>query len=145
MMKFRLVSVAALVIFSMSICIAEDQRLYGAWKPVLYTVQGVSYPMDGLIIITPNYFSANTLFSLSGNINSDANANAGPYKVVNNKIIVTQWMQLHWRSGDPDENFLSRGDVEEIPYKIENGSLIFEFPSGNKYISERLSDEGATH
>jgi len=136
-----LVSATVLAILAMSACNAEDERLYGAWKPIIYNVQGVDHPMDGLILITPNYFSANTLFSLSDDTAGDANANAGPYEAVNGKIVISQWMQLHWRPGAPEENFLSRDEVEEIPYKIENEYLIFVFPSGNKYISERLPDQ----
>jgi len=137
---YRLALATALVILAASTCNAEDQRLYGAWKPLLYSVQGVDHPMDGLIIITPKYFSANTFFSLSENSGGDANANAGPYEVVNGKIVVTQWMQLHWRPGSMDDSFLNHYAVEEIPYEIENDRLIFSFPSGNKYVSERLPD-----
>lgn len=121
-------------------CNAGDEFLYGTWKPVTYIYRGIEYPMSGLMIITPRYFSANTIFKLSNTSAADANANAGPYELVDNKIVLNQWMQLHWRPTEPDQNFLAQEVVEEIPYEIQGSRLIFTFPSGNKYISEKLPD-----
>ena len=121
----------------------QDNPLYGVWKPITYTVQGVEYPLSGVMIITPGYMSANTIFKFSEDSPGDANANAGPYKLEGNKMILDQWMQLHWRPlhrDNPKEHFLSQGVIEEIPFVIEENRLIFSFPSGNKYISERLTE-----
>ncbi len=117
---------------------AEPASLHGVWQPVTYVIQGDAYPMTGLMIITPKYFSANTLFKLEQDTGLDANANAGPYYLADGKIVLNQWMQLHWRPDKPGEHFLAQEVVEEIPYKIEDEKLIFFFPSGNMYISERL-------
>ena len=65
-------------------------------------------------------------------------------------IKLMQWMQLHWRpkegSGNfsnpnnPVGNFLRIDIPEEIHYTIEGDKLIFHFPSGNKYISQRVKE-----
>lgn len=121
----------------------QHDALQGTWKPVSYIVDGVEYPLSGLMIITPGYLSANTLFKLSDESPGDANANAGPYELHGDKIIMNQWMQLHWRpqhEDDPEQHFLAQDVPEEIPYRVEGDRLIFHFPSGNKYISQRLDD-----
>lgn len=116
----------------------SDARLHGTWRTVSYTVQGTVHEMNGLMIITPDYFMANTTFDIDGDGRVDGNANSGPYRTRDGKIVLTHWMQLHWRPADADGNFLSVGDVEAIPYRLEDGKLIFAFPSGNFYTSERL-------
>lgn len=115
-----------------------DVRLYGTWQTTSYNVQGEDYEMDGLMIITPKYFVGNTIYSIEGQSAPNANANSGPYVIKDGKIFITQWMQLHWRPDDEKENYLTQGVVEEIPYRFEDGNLVFFFPSGNKYVSHRL-------
>lgn len=121
----------------------QDNPLYGVWKPVTYIIQGVEYPLTGLMIITPGYMSANTVFKFSEDSPGDANANAGPYVLEGNKMVLNQWMQLHWRplhQHNPKEHFLAQNIPEEIPFEVKGDQLIFSFPSGNKYISERIKE-----
>jgi hypothetical protein len=115
--------------------------LIGTWKPINYTVAGVPHKMRGLMIITPKFFMANTIFETSPGVWRGANANSGPYVIQDGKLVLTQWMQLHFRGEqltDPKETFLKEGVVEKIKYRFENGRLVFDFPSGNHYVSERL-------
>jgi len=116
----------------------SDERLYGTWQTTHYNLDGKDHEMTGLMIITPAYFVGNTIFTIGDQANPSANANSGPYILKDGKIVVTQWMQLHWRPHDEKENFLTQGVVEEIPYRFEDGNLIFFFPSGNRYVSRRL-------
>jgi hypothetical protein len=121
--------------------VATDKRLLGTWKPTSYTINGVKHDMRGLMIITPKYFMANTVFESSPGVWKGANANSGPYTLEGSNIVLTQWMQLHYRGEhveDPKETFLTEGVVEKINYSIENGTLVFNFPSGNHYLSERI-------
>jgi hypothetical protein len=121
--------------------VAVDKRLIGTWKPVSYTINGVKHDMRGLMIITPQYFMANTVFESSPGVWKGANANSGPYTLDGSNIVLTQWMQLHYRGEhvqDPKETFLTEGVVEKINYTIENGNLVFNFPSGNHYVSEPI-------
>ncbi len=116
----------------------SDDRLYGTWQTTHYNIKGTDHEMTGLMIITPTYFIANTIFNIGDQAAPSANANSGPYVIEDGKIVITQWMQLHWRPNDEKENFLTQGVVEEIPYRFEDGNLIFSFPSGNRYVSHRL-------
>jgi hypothetical protein len=116
----------------------SDDRLYGTWQTTHYNLNGTDYEMAGLMIITPSYFIGNTIFTIGDQTAPSANANSGPYVIIDGKIVITQWMQLHWRPNDEKENFLTQGVVEEIPYRFEDGNLIFFFPSGNRYVSRRL-------
>lgn len=116
----------------------SDDRLYGTWQTTHYNINGTDHDMKGLMIITPTYFIANTIFNIGDQTAPSANANSGPYVIEDGKIVITQWMQLHWRPNDENENFLTQGVVEEIPYRFEDGNLIFFFPSGNRYVSRRL-------
>jgi hypothetical protein len=95
-------------------------------------------------MITPDYLMSNTVFNADGDSSPDANANSGAIRLEGNTIVMEQWMQLHWRTADSNGNFLTQGDVERIPYRLENDLLIFEFPSGNRYIAERLAYLSAT-
>lgn len=113
--------------------------LLGAWKTVSYTLSGVEYPLEGLMIFTPKYYSANTMFE-DQNGEVMANANAGPYRVQNGTILFEQWMQLHFRPSDPEENFVRKGPDEESEYRIEGDRLFIIFPSGNRYVLERLPE-----
>jgi hypothetical protein len=118
-----------------------DKRLIGTWKPVSYTINGVKHDMRGLMIITPKYFMANTVFESSPGVWKGANANSGPYTLDGPNIVLIQWMQLHYRGehvSDPKETFLTEGVVEKINYSFENGNLVFNFPSGNHYVSEPI-------
>jgi hypothetical protein len=115
-----------------------DARVLGAWKPVSYTVNGQVHSMRGLMIITPDYFVANTIYQNSAGAWTEANANSGPYSVKNGKIALTQWMQLHYRPSNPKDMLLTEGIVEQIGYTLDNGKLVMHFPSGNSYTSERL-------
>jgi len=115
-----------------------DERLYGTWRPVTYEIAGQSTPVNGLMVITKKYFIGNITFDQDGDGVLEANANCGPITVEDGKINIVQWMQLHWRENDPEGNFLREGSPEEINYSIEDDRLVFHFPSGNRYISERL-------
>lgn len=116
----------------------SDDRLYGTWQTTHYYINGTDHDVTGLMIITPTYFIGNTIFNIEDQAAPSANANSGPYVIEDGKIVITQWMQLHWRPNDENENFLTQGVVEEIPYRFEDGNLIFFFPSGNRYVSRRL-------
>lgn len=137
--RFALLAVFAVL----ASCAQQENPLYGTWKPLSYIINGETYPLSGLMIITPGYMSANTLFKLAKNSPGDANANAGPYELKGNTMVLNQWMQLHWRplyQDNPKEHFLAENVPEEIPFEIRGDQLIFSFPSGNQYISERLAD-----
>ena len=115
-----------------------DERVYGVWNTVEYNIAGSVVPMKGLMIITPGYFISNTVFDADGDGKPDANANSGSITIEDGKIKMQQWMQLHWRSNGED-HFLKEDIPEDINYTVEDNRLIFHFPSGNAYISERLS------
>ena len=115
-----------------------DEQLYGTWRPVTYEIDGKITPLKGLMIITEGYFIGNVTFDKEGDGVLEANANAGPITVGNGTIKIIQWMQLHWRENSPADNFLNEDTTEEIKYTIEDQKLIFHFPTGNRYISERL-------
>jgi hypothetical protein len=127
-----------------------DDELYGTWKPVEYQMGENSMPLRGVMIITPGYFVGNTTFDVEGDGILEANANSGPITVENGKIVLMQWMQLHWRPNEPEADFSNpenpqgtflRTDIPEvIEYTVEGDQLVFHFPSGNKYISKRLED-----
>ena len=118
----------------------SDDDLYGAWSPLKYNIGGEAVPLRGIMIITPNYFVGNTTFDTDGDGVFEANANSGPITVENGVIKMIQWMQLHWRENDPEEHFLRIDIPEDIVYSVEGDRLIFHFPSGNKYISERVEE-----
>lgn len=115
-----------------------DERVYGVWKTIEYNVGSKVVPLKGLMIIVPGYFIGNTLFESDGDGQLDANANSGPITIENGTIRMLQEMQLHWRSNG-EGHFLKEDIPEDINYTVEGDRLIFHFPSGNKYISERLS------
>jgi len=124
-------------------CVQQKNPLYGTWKPQTYVVGGKEYQLSGLMIIRPGYMSANTIFRLEEKSPGDANANAGSFELKGNTIIIDQWMQLHWRplhADDSKQHFLAQNVPEEVRYEIVGNRLIFSFPSGNQYISERLTD-----
>ena len=96
--------------------------------------------MDGLMIFTPSYFSANSIWTTNDGV-VDANANSGPYFAENGNIIFSQWMQLHMRQGNTDESFLRTGIDEGSTYRFESDDrLIIQFPTGNFYVLDRLAD-----
>ncbi|MFT5351373.1 MAG: hypothetical protein ACI909_000936 [Planctomycetota bacterium] len=135
----RLQIISILLFFVLLVPVAHsDDDLYGTWGPSEYIVNGKLTPLRGIMIITPDYFVGNTIFDADGDGEPDANANSGPIVVVNGTIKLQQWMQLHWRSNG-EGHFLKEDVPEDIKYTIEENRLIFHFPSGNKYISERLS------
>lgn len=117
----------------------SDNPLYGVWETVEYNIVGTPVPLKGIMIITPGWFVGNVTFDADGDGIQDANANSGPIVVEGNVIKLMQWMQLHWRSAGND-HFLKEGVPEDINFTIEGNRLIFHFPSGNRYISERLRD-----
>jgi hypothetical protein len=143
-MRTRLTLIAVSLFFILVGSVqGADRRLYGSWKTSTYTLQGVDIPMDGLMIFTPSYFSANTIWSGKNSV-VDANANSGPYFAENGKIIFSQWMQLHVRHGDQKESFLRTGIDEPSTYRFEtNDRLIIQFPTGNYYLLDRLIDSPA--
>lgn len=115
-----------------------DERLHGTGQTVQYAINGKDHEMKELMVITPTYFIGNRIFTLENQTAPSANANAGPYFLKDGKIVITQWMQLHWRPNDEKENSLTQGVVEEIPYRFEDRMLVFSFPSGNRYVSRHL-------
>lgn len=112
---------------------------FGVWRASVYELDGVEHQQDGLIIVTPDYLMSNTIFQADNDDIPDGNANSGPISFDGDVIVMEQWMQLHWRTEDTGGNFLTQGVVERIPYIVEGDSLIFHFPSGNRYISKRLA------
>jgi hypothetical protein len=116
-----------------------DDAVFGVWRAVSYEIQGIEHEQDGLIMIAPGFLMSNTVFNADGDSSLDANANSGPIRFEGNTIVIEQWMRLHWRTADTAGSFLDQGAVERIPYRLENNLLIFEFPSGNRYVAERLA------
>ena len=120
---------------------ANDPRLLGSWRIVSYHFSGDDYPGDGLVILTPKYFSSTGLFRLSGDTIPDVNSNAGPYTANGQELVLTQWIQLHVRPGDETEPiFLRQGVDERIDYRFDGNRLFLNFPSGNHYVLERLPE-----
>lgn len=117
---------------------SADEDIYGVWKPTTYLNAGKELPVQGIMIITPEYFVANTTFDFDEDGVPEANANSGPITIEDGVIKLTQWMQLHWRVNSTDENFLRINVPEDIQYTIEDDRLVFHFSTGNKYISERM-------
>ncbi len=116
----------------------HDSRLYGTWRVTTYVVQGVAHPAKGLVVITERYFLSNAVFDLDSATGPQANANAGPYRLDGEKIVLLQEMQLHWRPGRASNESFLRQDVEEtFPYVFSGRNLTFSFPSGNRYVLER--------
>lgn len=136
MMKQKITAVFMLFFILISAA-HSDEDLYGTWIPLQYNLGDKVLDLRGIMIITPNYLVANTTFDTDGDGVLEANANSGPIIVENNTIKLNQWMQLHWRQKDLEGNFLRVDIPEDIIYSIEGDRLIFNFPSGNKYISER--------
>lgn len=136
----RQITYAFLLFISTASLAHADDDLYGVWKPTTYKIDGKDHPIKGIMIITPNYFVANTTFDLNEDGILEANANSGPLTIENGTIKVNQWMQLHWRQDDPAENYLRVNVPEDINYTIDGNQLIFHFPTENKYISERGED-----
>ena len=141
-MKKLLIAGLALVLWSAPTARADDSRLVGAWKAVIYTIDGVDHPMEGLFIFTAHHYSANVRFNYTskGPID-DANGNAGPYSADGKQVVLTQWVQMHVRPGDKKEPILSRkGPDEAASYHLEGKRLILMFPSKNKYVLERITE-----
>jgi hypothetical protein len=121
--------------------VAQDHDLVGAWKALTYEINGVGHPMQGLFIFTKTYYSANVRFNLGQGPVDDANGNAGPYTRKGSRIVFTQWVQVHVRPGDKDNPIVSReGPDEASDYRLAGDSLILLFPSGNRYILERMTE-----
>ncbi len=138
-MKLNYFCKFTLLFLTMSIAHADDD-LYGVWEPIEYNIAGEALPLRGVMIITPGYFVGNTTFDIEGDGVLEANANSGPITVENGVIKLMQWMQLHWRVNDHEGHFLREDIPEEIHYTISEDRLFFHFPSGNTYISQRLSE-----
>jgi hypothetical protein len=120
---------------------AEDTRLEGAWKGVTYRIAGRDYPMEGIFIFTPKYFSSNVLFKLTNGPADDANANGGPYTADGKQIVFTQWVQIHLRPGDRKEPIFSmKGAPETASYEVNGDRLVITFPSKNRYVLQRLRE-----
>jgi hypothetical protein len=135
----RMLTLMLLLMLTATIAGASDSRLVGVWNVVTYELEGKDVPMDGLFIFTDKHFSANTFFRVSGGELDDMNANAGTYRTEGDKLIFMQQVQAHIRPGDEKEPiFYGKGVEEAARYAVEDGKLIITFPSGNRYISERL-------
>jgi hypothetical protein len=136
--------VVVLLSFALAVAappVAQDRSLVGAWKAVTYEINGVGHPLQGLFIFTKNYYSANVRFKLGDGPVDDSNGNAGPYTRQGSRIVFTQWVQVHVRPGDKDTPVLSRqGPDESTDCRFEGDSLILVFPSGNRYILERMTE-----
>lgn len=130
-----------LMLAAVSPALAGDGRLEGAWKGVTYHIAGRDYPMEGIFIFTPKYFSSNVLFKLTNGPADDANANGGPYTADGKQIVFTQWVQIHLRPGDRKEPIFSmKGAPETAAYEVNGDRLVITFPSKNRYVLERLRD-----
>ena len=137
----RIVSTISLVFFVSVSAAAQDRVLVGAWKAVTYEINGIGHPMQGLLIFTKNYYSANVRFKLGNGPVDDANGNAGPYTREGSRIVFKQWVQVHVRPGDKNEPIVSReGPDEASEYRFAGDSLILLFPSKNRYILERMAE-----
>ena len=118
---------------------ADDPRLVGAWKAMIYTISGVDYPMDGAFIFTARYYASSIRFQMTKGPSDDANGNSGPYTADGQTLVFTQWVQLHLRPGDKKEPVLShKGPDERATYTIDGTRLVIVFPSKNRYVLERL-------
>ncbi len=118
---------------------ASDPQLVGVWKTLKYQIQGEDYPLDGLFIFTGRHFSANVFFRLSGGELDDMNANAGTYRTSGEKMVFMQQIQSHIRPGDEKEPIFYGKGVEEVAsYRVEKDRLLIIFPSGNRYVCERI-------
>jgi hypothetical protein len=137
----RIVVVLTLALSIAAPPVAQDRSLVGAWKAETYEINGVGHPMQGLFIFTKNYYSANVRFNPGNGPIDDSNGNAGPYSREGSRIVFKQWVQVHVRPGDKDNPVVSRqGPDEATDYRFASDSLILLFPSGNRYILERLTD-----
>jgi hypothetical protein len=131
---------------SLALCVAaspvaQDRVLVGSWKAVTYEINGVAYPMRGLFIFTKNYYSANIRFKMGNGPVDNANGNAGPYTRDGSRIVFMQWVQIHVRPDDKNEPVVSReGPDEAADYRVEGDRLTLIFPSGNRYILERVAE-----
>ena len=120
---------------------ANDPRLLGVWKTLTYFVDGKTVPMHGLFIFSPTYYSAAVRFKLTQSPHDDANGNSGPYTADGKRAVFTQWVQVHLRPGSKTEPILSRqGPDEATDYTIDGKTLTMTFPSGNKYVLEKIAD-----
>jgi hypothetical protein len=135
----RMLTLMVLFMLPATVAGASDPSLVGVWNVVTYELEGKDVPMDGLFIFTEKHFSANAFFHVSGGELDDMNANAGTYRTEGDKLIFMQQVQAHIRPGDEKEPISYGKGVEEAArYAVEDRKLIITFPSGNRYISERL-------
>jgi hypothetical protein len=135
----RIVCMCSLALSVAASPTAQDRDLVGAWKAVTYEINSVGHPMQGLFIFTKSYYSANVRFNLGSGPVDDANGNAGPYARQGSRIVFTQWVQVHVRPGDKNTPVLSgAGPDEAADYRFDGDRLILSFPSGNRYILERM-------
>ena len=133
--------VMLLALHSSAVESRADERLVGVWKAVTYVIDGKRVPMEGLFIFTPRYYSANVRFKLSKTPQEDSNGNTGPWVADGKRVVFTQWVQIHVRPGSATEPILSRqGPDEAAAYQVDGKRLTLTFPSGNRYILERLQN-----
>jgi hypothetical protein len=141
MRRTLLVALTAFVVSPLVEPLSADTRLLGPWRAVTYTIAGKDYPMQGVFIFTPKYYSGVVRFRFSSSTIDDANGNSGPYRVDGNAIVFSQTVQLHLRPGDSKEPMLAHeGPDERATYTVDANRLVLTFPSGNRYLLERLSD-----
>ena len=142
MTRVRVISIVMLLAMHLSAGESRaDERLVGVWKAVTYVIDGKPVPMNGLFIFTPKYYSANVRFKLSKTTQDDSNGNTGPWVADGRRVVFTQWVQIHVRPGSNTEPILSRqGPDEPAEYQVNGTRLTLTFPSGNRYILERVQN-----
>jgi hypothetical protein len=127
------------VVLAAGVAAQAQKNLSGAWKAVTYEIAGVAHPMTGLFLFTDKYYSSNVRFRLADGPIDDSNGNAGPYKVLGDEIVFDQWVQVHVRPEDTKQPVLSHGgEPEHAKLQLAGGRLTLVFPSGNKFLLERM-------
>jgi len=137
----KLIVAIVLIFCSAAPAATEGHRFVGAWKALTYVIDSKEHPMEGLFVFTQRHYSANVRFKLGHESIDAANGNAGSYSIDGKRIVFAQWVQVHIRPGDPKESILSRKGPDEVSeYRFEGDRLILLFPSGNRYVLERITE-----
>jgi hypothetical protein len=141
-LKHFILVIVTLVVAATLPLIGDDPRLIGPWKAISYTVNGTTYPMNGLVIFTKKHFSSNVVFNMTNGPVEDSNHNAGLYEADGKKLVFKeQLVQLHLRPGNPERPIeLPNQPYEETRYKLEGNRLIIIFPSGNQFSLDKIKE-----